>query len=180
MFKPPHPIPLSCAAPLDPLHPGHDARRRLQLERCCTGLDTGCLYGGELTAVVLPPLSQLRAGGASAQTAPAAQAAGKPQQQEQQGGDEGTPSAFEAKLAAGLPITREDLHAQLVSVPAARVYAQPKRKAAPADEQQQEQLQQDASSGCDSEAEAALGGVGAADKLSKVGASVRDIVYTAA
>jgi hypothetical protein len=88
---------------------GHDAKRGLQLERHATGLDTGAVYGGALTACVLPPLAQRRG------PSPPASASG--------GG--GASSSFSTKLAVGQALTREDLRAQIVQVPATAVHSKP-------------------------------------------------------
>ena len=67
-----------------------------------TGLDTSCVYGFQLTCAVMPPLSVLLASG----------------------------GMLGAKLVAGLPVTREDLGVEIVSVQAARTYLEPSAAAA--------------------------------------------------
>ncbi|GIL95557.1 hypothetical protein Vretimale_1562 [Volvox reticuliferus] len=76
---------------------GHDAVRRLQLHPHATGLDTGCVYGGQLTAAVMPPLADLRVHS----------------------------PAFVAKMRSGEAVSREDLMVELVAVDAAEVYSPP-------------------------------------------------------
>lgn len=66
---------------------GHDSKRDLQLARHATGIDTGCVGGGRLTAAVLPPLRELRRS-----------------------------EVFARKIAAGEALTFEDLQGRIVSV----------------------------------------------------------------
>ena len=72
---------------------GHDAKRGLQKYPYATGLDTGCVYGGHLTACVIPILRGIEAC---------------------------------EKLPHGSVPTLDDLGAQLVSVPARKMYLAPK------------------------------------------------------
>lgn len=67
---------------------GHDSKRGLQLAPHATGIDTGCVGGGRLSAAVLPPLRVLRRS-----------------------------KVFVRKLAAGEALTFDDLQGRIVSVP---------------------------------------------------------------
>jgi hypothetical protein len=72
---------------------GHDSIRRLQTCEHATGIDTGCVLGQQLTAVVLPPLKELQQRG-----------------------------RFAAAVRQGLPLSLHDLEAVLVSVPSGFKY----------------------------------------------------------
>jgi hypothetical protein len=67
--------------------------RRLQTCQHATGIDTGCIAGAQLTAVVLPPLKELQQRG-----------------------------RFAAAVRQGVPLTLHDLEAVLVSVPSGFTY----------------------------------------------------------
>lgn len=103
---------------------GHDAKRRLQLHAGATGLDTSCVYGGQLTAAVLPPLPLRPAAGHAAQGDGGAGAAGPEHA--------GTPQRAP---------TREELGVELVAVEAMVVHDAPGggAAAAPAAEEEEEE-----------------------------------------
>jgi len=77
---------------------GHDAKRQLQQHSHAMGLDTGCCSGGQLTACVLPPLTELQQGVAC----PA--------------------SVLQGAAGAVLVNTMQELRGQLVSVQSHSVY----------------------------------------------------------
>jgi hypothetical protein len=91
---------------------GHDAVRGLQLAPHVTGLDTACVYGRMLSAAVVPPLHEL------------AEARGDPGSADDFRG-EVVSGQLAAKLAAGSPISRQDLGVRIVSVPTQSMYSAP-------------------------------------------------------
>lgn len=108
-------------APAGPQHVffGHDAKRRLQMCQYATGLDTGCVYGGQLTACVLPPLASLQQDSRFTAAACSAQTATGGQSRETIAGN---------GKGRVLGFTLEHLQGQIVDVNAAVAYEKPGRK----------------------------------------------------